>query len=238
MTRVEDLRIKLFADGADLTAMCALYAQPHIRGLTTNPTLMAKAGIRDYRSFCREVLETVREKPISFEVFSDDLDDMERQAREISSWASNVYVKIPITNTQGASTRPVIQALVRDQVRVNVTALTSAAQVRELLPVLAPDVPAYVSVFAGRVADTGRDPVPMMAEALAILSARPAAELLWASTREVFNIFQADAVGCPIITVTHELLAKLPGIGRDLEAVSLDTVRMFHADALRSGYTL
>ena len=238
MTALDDLRIKIYADGADLAAMRTLYAMPHIRGLTTNPTLMAKAGISDYRAFCREALATITAKPISFEVFSDELPEMGRQAREIARWAPNVFVKVPITNTAGESTLPLVAALAAEGVQLNVTALTTVEQVHAVAAALAPEVPAVVSVFAGRIADTGRDPAPLMAEALDVLAGLPRAELLWASCRDVLNIFQADAVGCDIITVTHDVLAKLPGLGRDLAAVSLDTVKMFHADATRSGFTL
>ncbi len=233
-----DLRVKIFADGADLDGMRAMAARPWIRGFTTNPTLMRKAGVADYKSFALEVLRAVPDRPVSLEVFADDFREMERQAREISGWGPNVNVKIPITNTCRESSGPLVRRLTEAGVRVNVTAVLTLEQVKAIVEHLAPDTPAIVSVFAGRIADTGIDPVPMMREALKILQARPQAELLWASPREVLNVVQADAVGCHIITATHDILAKLPLLGKAPEAYSLETVEMFHRDALSAGYSI
>lgn len=238
MSTIETLKVKLFADGADLAGMKEMYANPLIRGFTTNPTLMRKAGVRDYRSFAREVLAEIPDRPISFEVFADDFEAMERQAREIASWGENVNVKIPITNTHGVPAAPLVERLARAGVRVNVTALTTLDQVREITVRLDPETPAIVSVFAGRIADTGIDPVPLMAEAVHILRVRPKAELIWASPRELLNIFQADAVGCHIITATNDILKKLSLIGKDLRAYSLETVQMFHNDAKAAGFDI
>jgi transaldolase len=238
MTAIEHLRVKIFADGADRAAMLSLYAQPFIKGLTTNPTLMRKAGIADYRAFARDILEHIRDKPVSFEVISDEFAEMERQAQEIAGWGDNVYVKIPVTNTRGEPSHPVVQRLASRGVKVNVTALLTLRQVREVASALNPEVPSYVSVLAGRVADTGVDPVPLMAAAVHSLATVPAAELIWASPRELLNIFQANSIGCHIITVTSELLRKLPLLGRSLEELSLDTVKMFYDDATTAGYSL
>lgn len=238
MTRVDALQVKIFADGADLKGMLDLYRQPWIKGFTTNPTLMRQSGIADYRAFARDVLAAIPDRPMSFEVFSDDLAEMERQAREIAGWGRNVYVKIPVTNTQGVSTAALVRRLSHEGVKVNVTALLPLEQVDEMAAALAGGAPACVSVFAGRVADTGVDPVPHMTAALAALRAAPNAELIWASPRELLNVFQADAIGCHIITVTHDILKKLPIVGRDLRDYSLDTVKMFHADAERAGFSL
>lgn len=232
------LRIKVFADGADLDAMLRLAADPRIKGFTTNPTLMRKAGVADYEAFARRVLDAIPDRPVSLEVFADDFPTMERQARAIASWGPNVYVKIPITDTSGNSAAPLVEHLSAGGIAVNVTAVLMLDQVRACAQVLAPATPAIVSVFAGRIADTGVDPVPVMAEALKILAARPRAELLWASPRELLNIVQADAIGCPIVTVTSDLLAKLPLIGRDLAVYSRETVEMFRRDALAAGYTI
>jgi transaldolase len=234
----QSLRIKIFADGADLEGITRLVADPLIAGFTTNPTLMRQSGVSDYTRFAAEVLEVVRGRPISFEVFSDDDDEMERQARIIAGWGSNVYVKIPVTNTQGLSTGKLIRRLTDSGVKLNVTALLSLRQVHTVVDALAGTEGAIVSVFAGRVADTGREPVPLMQAALQVLSPNPALELLWASPREILNVVQADAIGCHIITVTHDLLKKLSGLGRDLDEYSLDTVKMFHRDALQAGFTL
>jgi transaldolase len=232
------LRVKLFSDGADKASILKLATDPLIRGFTTNPTLMKAAGISDYEAFGREVLQHIREHPVSFEVFSDEFDDMERQAFRIADWGANVYVKIPVTNTKAEPSYALIRRLARAGLRLNVTALLSLDQVRRTTDALA-DAPAgYVSVFAGRFADTGRDPVPMMAEAVSVLCDVPALELIWASPRELLNIFQADSIGCHIITVTADILKKLPLIGRNLEDYSLDTVKMFRDDALRAGYQL
>jgi transaldolase len=238
MTMLDTLRVKIFADGADKAGMLEMYAKPFIRGLTTNPTLMRKAGITDYRGFAREVLAEVTQKPISFEVFSDDFDDMERQALEIASWGDNVYVKIPVTNTRRQFAGPLISRLARRGVKVNVTALMTLTQVGAVVAALDPGVPSYVSVFAGRIADTGRDPVPLMAAAVELLKANPSAELIWASPRELLNIFHADQVGCQVITVTNDILKKLSLLDYDLAAYSLDTVVMFHDDAKRADYRL
>jgi len=232
----DQLSVKIFADGADLAGMLDLYRQPYIKGFTTNPTLMRKSGISDYRAFARDVVAAIPNRPISFEVFSDDLDEMERQANEIAGWGPNVYVKIPVTNTRGTSTRALVTKLSRAGVKVNVTALIPLAQVREVVEAVAGGAPAYISVFAGRLADTGIDPVPHMRAAVEMLAAAPNAELIWASPRELLNIFHADEIGCHIITVTYDILKKLPLIGRDLHEYSLDTVKMFHRDAEQAGF--
>jgi transaldolase len=232
------LHIQIFADGADLPTMLELAAQRHIAGLTTNPTLMRKAGITDYRAFAQSVLSQIKEKPISFEVFSDDFLEMERQAFEIASWGKNVYVKIPVTNTKAESATKLIRRLARAGVKQNVTAMMTLGQVAEVTTALGGDVPAFVSVFAGRIADTGRDPVPMMSAAVELLRPCPNQQLIWASPREVLNIIQADQIGCHVITVTHDLLKKLNGLGKDLAQFSLETVQMFHDDAKAAGFTL
>lgn len=230
-TGLRDLTVKLFADGADLLSMKKLYADPLIQGFTTNPTLMRKAGISDYETFAREVLEAIPDRPVSFEVLSDDLDEMAAQARIIGGWADNVYVKIPITNTCGEPTLRIVRQLNDVGVALNITALTTVQQVAAAAPCLTSGAPAIVSVFAGRIADTGRDPMPIMAASVAILSSLPAVELLWASPRELLNIFQADQVGCDIITATADVLAKRHLVGKDLTAYSLETVRMFFEDS-------
>jgi len=238
MTGLADLRVKLFADGADQRGILDMYRKPYIQGFTTNPTLMRKAGISDYRAFAREVLAAVPDRPISFEVFADDQPEMERQAREIASWGDNVYVKIPVSNTAGEPTYRLANRLACSGVKINVTAIMTLAQVRAVADVVAGGAPCYVSVFAGRIADTGRDPVPHMAEALEILRRSPNAELIWASPRELLNIFHADSIGCHIITVTNDILNKLELLGKDLDEYSLDTVRMFHDDASSAGFQL
>src|ERR1051326_2772065 len=238
MTSVSALRVKLFADGADKAGMLEMYRKPMIKGFTTNPTLMRKAGIADYRAFAREILCAITDRPISFEVFSDEFDEMERQAREIAEWGENVYVKIRVTNTRGESSRAVIRSLTRTGIKVNVTALLTLDQVREVSSALAGGAPACVSVFAGRIADTGRDPVPLMASAVEILRPTPAIELIWASPRELLNIFQADAIGCHIITATNDILGKLHLVGKELQEYSLDTVKMFRDDAVKAGFSL
>jgi transaldolase len=235
---VADLRVKIFGDGADLPRMLELYRQPYISGFTTNPTLMNKAGIRDYRAFAKEVVAAIPDRHVSFEVFSDEFDEMERQAREIATWGPNVYAKIPVTNTRRESSCDLIRRLSHAGVQVNVTAVLTLQQVRDVLAQLRGGAPSCVSVFAGRVADTGRDPVPMMKEAVSILRAEPKAELIWASPRELLNIFQADGIGCHIITVTHDILARLSNVGKDLDQYSLETVRMFHDDAAKAGFSL
>ena len=238
MNSVSDLKVKIFGDGADMQSMLALYQKPYIRGFTTNPTLMNKAGIRDYRAFAKDVLAAIPDRPISFEVFSDDLKDMERQAREIATWGPHVYVKIPVTNTKREPATDLVNRLSHAGIKVNVTAIMTLAQVREIVQALKGGAPSNVSVFAGRIADTGRDPVPLMAEAMSIMRVEPSAELIWASPRELLNIFQADAIGCHIITVTQDILGKLSNVGKDLDEFSLDTVKMFHNDATKAGFEL
>ena len=230
--------VKIFADGANLQALLDLAEQPHISGFTTNPTLMRQSGVSDYEGFARKLLEHITDRPISFEVFADEHDEMLRQARLIASWASNVYVKIPITDTRGNSTAAVVRELNQSGVQVNVTALMTLSQVEAVTATLAGGSRAVISVFAGRVADTGRDPVPLMRAALQTIAPYPGLELLWASPREILNVRQADLLGVHIITVTHDLLKKLPLLGRDLDAFSLETVRMFHDDAVTAGYLL
>ena len=233
-----DLSVKLFADGADKAAMLDLYRNPLIRGFTTNPTLMRKAGVGDYEVFARDVLSVIRDRPISFEVFADEFDEMERQARIIAAWGPNVYVKIPVTNTRRERSLDLACRLSHAGIKLNVTALLTLDQVRDVSAALAGGAPSCVSVFAGRVADTGRDPVPLMAAAVELVSIHPGMELIWASPRELLNIFQADAIGCHIITATSDILNKLPLAGKDLHDYSLETVRMFHSDARRSGFAL
>jgi transaldolase len=235
---IADLNVKVFADGADLPGMLELHGKPYVKGFTTNPTLMRQAGITDYRAFARLVVEAIPDRPISFEVFSDEFAEMERQAREIAGWGPNVYVKVPVTNTRREPSYELVERLSQEGVRLNVTALLALDQVREVAARLEGGAPSCVSMFAGRIADTGRDPVPIMRAAVEILSTAPRAELIWASPRELLNIFHADAVGCHIITVTHDILRKIPLIGRDLSEYSLDTVKMFHRDAAAAGYTL
>jgi transaldolase len=233
----DTLKVKLFADGADLVGMIEMASKPYISGLTTNPTLMKKAGITDYEKFAKQVLAEIKSKPVSFEVFSDDLDEMKVQGEKIASWGENVFVKIPVTNTRGESTNSVVRHLTSNGVKVNVTALMTTAQVSEVLTALSPDVESVVSVFAGRIADTGRDPMPIMRESIQILGVNRKAELIWASPRELLNVFQADQVGCHIITATNDILKKLELVGYSLEAYSLDTVKMFFNDAVNAGYT-
>jgi len=235
---LDALRIKIFADGADKAGMLEMARKPYIAGLTTNPTLMRKAGIVDYRAFAREIVSAIPDRPISFEVFSDEFADMERQANEIASWGAHVYVKIPVTNTRGEPAYGLIRRLSKAGVKLNVTALMTLEQVRDVSAGLAGGPSSYVSVFAGRIADTGRDPVPMMAAAVELLRPYPEQELIWASPRELLNIFQADAIGCQIITVTNDVLKKLEIVGKDLGEYSLDTVKMFYNDARQAGYTL
>jgi transaldolase len=235
---VSDLKTKLFADGADLLGMLEMNAKPFVQGLTTNPTLMRKAGITDYRGFAKEVLAEITEKPISFEVFSDELEEMKRQGIEIASWGKNVYVKIPVTTTTGESTASVVEYLVSRDVKVNVTALMTESQVVTVAKVLNPSVPSYVSVFAGRIADTGRNPIPIMETAIEILKVQPNSELIWASPRELLNVFQANEIGCHVITATNDILKKLELVGYDLDSYSLDTVKMFRTDSISAGFTL
>jgi len=235
---VEQLKVKIFADGADKAGMLEMARKPWIAGLTTNPTLMRKAGISDYRSFAKDILQAIPDKPISFEVFSDDCLEMERQANEIASWGDKVYVKIPVTNTQCESCCPLVGRLAKAGVKQNVTALMTLRQVREVSEAIGDGPNSYVSIFAGRIADTGRDPLPLMTEAVRILKQFPKQELIWASPRELLNVFQADAIGCHIITVTNDVLKKLSLVGKDLDQYSLETVKMFRDDAVAAGFSL
>ena len=232
------LSIRVFSDGADAAEMVRAYRAKEVDGFTTNPTLMRKGGVADYEAFAKKVLADIKDLPISFEVFSDEFDEMERQAAKIRSWGANVYVKIPITNTRGESAVPLIGRLAKAGVPLNVTALLTLDQVKATAGALDAGVPAVVSVFAGRIADTGRDPVPVMKEAAGLLARLPKAELLWASPRELLNIFQAEEAGCRIITVAPDILKKLPLVGKDLSVLSLDTVKMFRDDAVKAGFTL
>jgi transaldolase len=238
VTDPSQLRVKIFADGANRDGIAELCALPWVRGFTTNPTLMRKAGVADYEAFAREILELVRERPISFEVFSDEATEMEEQARTIASWGDNVFVKIPVTDTRGQPSADVARRLSAAGVKLNVTALMTAEQVAMVAEWLANGPAAFVSLFAGRVADTGRDPLPIMSAALDVLRAHPQVELIWASPREVLNIVQADAIGCHVITVTHDLLRKVPTLGKDLDEFSLETVKMFYSDGQAAGYAL
>ena len=236
--QMEKMNVKIFADGADRGGMIEMYSNPLIAGFTTNPTLMKKAGITDYRAFARDILKEIPDRPISFEVFSDEFSEMERQALEIASWGENVYVKIPVTNTRSENSYDLIHRLSHAGVKVNVTAIMLLEQVREIGAAVSGGEPSCVSVFAGRIADTGRDPVPLMAAAVELLSPYPSAELIWASPRELLNIFQADAIGCHIITVTNDVLKKLSLVGKNLEQYSLETVKMFYDDAQAAGFKL
>lgn len=238
MKKIDDLKVKIFADGADRAGMLEMYAKPYIKGFTTNPTLMRKAGVTDYRAFAKDILQTIPDRPISFEVLSDEFAEMERQAMEIAGWGDWVYVKIPITNTRRKPSYDLIKRLSHAGVKLNVTALLDLIQVRNVAECLVGGTPCFVSVFAGRLADTGRDPVPLMSEAVKLLQNTPTAELIWASPRELLNIFQADAIGCHIITVTNDILKKLSLLGKNLGDYSLETVRMFYNDAQQAGYTI
>jgi transaldolase len=238
MKKIEELKVKIFADGADKAGMLEMYSKPFIKGLTTNPTLMKKVGITDYRAFCKDILTHIKDKPLSFEVFSDDFSEMERQALEIASWGENVFVKIPITNTKREPCYKLVNRLSAQNVKLNVTALMTLEQTEAVVEALNVNIPSYVSIFAGRIADTGVDPVPLMSKAVEILKKRPKAELIWASPRELLNIFQADEIGCQVITVTNDILKKLSLIGYDLDEYSLDTVKMFYEDALSAGFKL
>jgi transaldolase len=238
MSDIKSLKVKLFADGADLAGMKEMAANPMIKGFTTNPTLMRKAGVADYKAFALEVLRAIPDRPVSFEVFADDFGQMEQQALEIASWGRNVNVKIPVTNTKREFCGPLIERLSKAGVKLNVTALLTLDQVKRVTERLAPDTPAIISVFAGRIADTGRDPLPIMAEAVKAMKAKPKAELIWASPRELLNIFQADSIGCHIITATNDILKKLALVGKDLEKYSLETVEMFYKDASAAGYKI
>ena len=238
MQTIEQLKVKIYADGADLDGILDLYRKPYIKGFTTNPTLMRMSGISDYEKFSRQVLEHITDRPISFEVFSDDFDEMERQARKIASWGSNVFVKIPVTNTRHESSESLIRCLANEGIQLNVTAIMTLEQVSWVSKALEDHAPSYVSVFAGRISDTGRDPMPIMKKAVDIIAPYKTQELLWASPRELLNIFHANEIGCHIITVTHDLLKKLFLIGKDLDEFSLDTVKMFYSDAQKAGYRL
>lgn len=235
---ITNLKVKLFADGADKAGMLEMAAKPFIQGLTTNPTLMRKAGITDYKAFALDILKVIPSKPISFEVFSDDFAEMEKQAIQIAGWGENVYVKIPVTNTKGRSACDLVRNLSNRGIKLNVTALMTLKQVREVAASLDPTVPSYISVFAGRIADTGVDPVPLMHEAVRMLETMPKAELIWASPRELLNVFHADSVGCHIITVTNDVLKKLELVGKNLDDYSLDTVKMFYNDAVAAGFRI
>ncbi|MGH8678045.1 MAG: transaldolase [Burkholderiales bacterium] len=238
MSSFKALRVKLFADGADLAGMKEMAANPMIKGFTTNPTLMRKAGIADYKAFALDVLKVISDWPVSFEVFADDFGQMETQALEIASWGRNVNVKIPVTNTKREFAGPLIERLSKAGVHLNVTAVMTLEQVKRITERLAPETPAIISVFAGRIADTGVDPMPAMTEAVRIMKAKPKSELIWASPRELLNVFQADAVGCHIITATNDILKKLSLVGKDLDQYSLETVEMFYKDAKAAGYTI
>ena len=236
--RLGKMKTKIFADGADREGILGLYSQPYIKGFTTNPTLMRKAGIANYEAFAKSILKDVPDRPFSFEVFADEMSEMERQAMIISQWGPNVYVKIPITNTRGESTREVIRKLSAKGLKLNITAMMTLQQVRDILPCFGGNPSSYVSIFAGRIADTGCDPIGIMKEAVALLRPNPKLELIWASPRELLNIFHAEEIGCHVITVTHDILKKLELVGKNLDEYSLDTVRMFHEDGRKSGFTL
>lgn len=238
MKPISELKVKIFGDGADLAGIQELSKKPFIKGFTTNPTLMRKAGVRDYQEFALQVLRLIPDRPVSFEVLADDADTMESQARHIATWGANVYVKIPVTNTRREPMYDLARRLSHDGIQINVTALLTLKQVREVTKALHGGAPSNVSIFAGRIADTGRDPVPVMAEAVSILRDNPQSELIWASPRELLNIYHADQCGCHIITVTNDILAKLKLVGKDLADYSLETVQMFFNDAEKAGYTL
>jgi len=238
MNRLDKLKTKIFADGADMAGILELYRNPYIKGFTTNPTLMRQSGISDYEKFSKEVLEHITDRPISLEVFSDDFEEMERQARKISTWGKNVYVKIPITNTKHQSSLDLVKRLALEGIQLNVTALMTLEQVEATSVALENHAPSYISVFAGRIADTGRDPMPLMKRAVEIMLPHTKQELIWASPRELLNIFHADEIGCHVITVTHDILKKLALVGKDLDEYSLDTVKMFYSDAKKAGFNL
>ena len=235
---LKDLKVKIYADGADKEGMLALYKNEWVKGFTTNPTLMAKAGIHDYMAFAKDILTVIKDRSISFEVFSDELPEMERQAALIKTWGSNVYVKIPVINTKGTKTKDLVKKLTQQGVQLNVTAITTIEQCNEVTDALKGGAPSIISVFAGRVADTGRDPIPLMKECAGLCKKVEKGELLWASTRELHNIFQADEVGCKIITVPHDIFKKLGGVGKDLYDLSLDTVKTFLKDSTAAGFKL
>jgi transaldolase len=238
MKSIQTLKTKLFADGADKSGMLEMYRNPMIKGFTTNPTLMRKAGITDYKAFALDILSVIKDKPISFEVFSDDFDEMHQQAQEIARWGKNVYVKIPVTNTKGLSACPLIKHLAKAGIKQNVTALMTQNQVQDVTSALSQGPSSYVSVFAGRIADTGRDPMDIMKASVEYLKPYPQLELIWASPRELFNVFQADQIGCHIITATNDILKKCELVGKNLQEYSLETVKMFHDDATKAGFKL
>jgi transaldolase len=238
MKRVEELKVKIFADGAAKADMLETAQNPLVKGFTTNPTLMRKAGITDYEAFAKDILKHLPHRPISFEVFSDDIDEMHAQALKMAAWGENVYVKIPVTNTKGISTCEIIKSLASSGVKQNVTAIMTLSQVQAVTDALSSGPSAYVSVFAGRIADTGRDPMPIMTKSVEILSVFPQLELIWASPRELLNIFQADSIGCHIITVTKDILKKMVLVNKDLNEFSLETVKMFYEDAKKAGFSL
>ena len=238
MKKIEDLKVKIFYDGSDKKDMLDMNNKNFIKGFTTNPSLMKKAGINNYKSFAKDILGTIKEKPISFEVFSDDFYEMEKQAMEIASWSNNVYVKIPITNTRKKNSKELIKRLTKKKVKLNITALMTLEQIKSILPVLNKDVPNIISVFAGRIADTGRDPIPLMTNCLKEIKINPKSELLWASSRELLNIFQADQIGCHIITVSKDIIKKIQMVGYDLEEYSLDTVKTFYEDSVKASFKI
>lgn len=238
MSGLPGFNIKLFADGADLNGMVEEYKKGIASGFTTNPTLMKKAGVISYEEFARAALKAIPDLPISFEVFSDDFTGMEREARKIAGWGKNVYIKIPVTNTKGESTASLVKKLSHNGLKLNVTAILTLDQVKMVAKALSPDTPSIVSVFAGRIADTGRDPIPIMKDSVSVLKSNPKAELLWASTRELLNLIQAEACGCHIITITNDILKKVPQVGKDLNQLSLETVQMFYSDAKSAGYKI
>lgn len=238
INNISQIKTKIFADGADFEKMLEMSKLPYISGLTTNPTLMRKSGVKDYKDFAKMVLSQIQDKPISFEVFSDEIDEMIQQAREISSWGRNVNVKIPITNSKGESTNRAVKILSEDGIHLNVTAILTTQQVESVATVLDSQSKVFISIFAGRIADTGKDPIPLMRESLSIMKNHSNAELIWASPRELLNVIQANEIGCHIITATSDILSKLNLIGKDLSAYSLETVNMFRNDALASGYSI
>jgi len=238
MSGLSQFKIKLYADGADLNGMIEEYKKGIASGFTTNPTLMKKAGVTSYEGFAKAALKAIPDLPISFEVFSDDLPGMEREARKIAGWGKNVYIKIPVTNTKGESTHQLVKKLSHEGMKLNVTAIMTIDQVKTVAKALSPETPSIVSIFAGRIADTGRDPIPIMTDAVKILKTNPKAELLWASTRELLNLVQAESCGCHIITITNDILKKVPQVGKDLDQLSLETVQMFYTDAQSAGYRI
>lgn len=238
MKTVKQLKVRIFADGADKAGMLEMYGKPFIKGFTTNPTLMRKAGITDYEAFAKDILAAIPDRPISFEVFADEFDEMDRQARRIATWGKHVSVKIPITNTKRQSSVALVKKLSQDGIALNVTAMFTLQQVRDVVDAVRGGAPCFVSVFAGRIADTGRDPVPIMAASVDVLRSAPNTELIWASPRELLNVFQADEIGCHVITVTNDILKKLSLVGKDMDEYSLETVKMFYDDGKSAGFKL